>query len=366
MSNDTKTLSSFNKNDNVKTTLLRQCLSLTTSITTQTISLVTSRASSSSANVSVMNSNNTICMLNLQNNTSVIENNDNCKTKDACAQTNDVTGVDVSNDFDFDLTDNIPPANDFANLFSTAAPLIVEPTLITLESLLNAKDFQTEQKEILVSIKNHTTLPNNSATESTVNNDNDQVADNAPVEVLLSTETDITLSQTNNRQTEIHTNLSDLRNLFFRVKIDSNQLSSMNQEDNSTDNSNYFDRRNVYNFEKYDPIIDITGPTIKKHIEELMIEDNKDDDDNASQKSSDSVSTLKQLTPLEKINKLKTCFKEVSLPDNVLLGLRISEIASHHRITSVDDCVTYLCNAALKVFEFFYQTKCLMIFFKKK
>ena len=139
----------------------------------------------------------------------------------------------------------------------------------------------------------------------------------------------------------------------------------MNQEDNSTDNSNYFDRRNVYNFEKYDPIIDITGPTIKKHIEELMIEDNKDDDDNASQKSSDSVSTLKQLTPLEKINKLKTCFKEVSLPDNVLLGLRISEIASHHRITSVDDCVIYLCNAALKVFEFFYQTKCLMIFFKK-
>lgn len=270
-------------------------------------------------------------------------------TKECCVQTDDSVGESLNCDYNSNEIHSDP--NDFDNLFSTKHPLIVEPTLITLESLLNAKDFQTSRKEVLVSIKNHPTLPVKPPppTESVKESEDSDT----PVEILLSTETDLTVSS-NNQQSEIHTNLNDLRNLFFRFKIEPKKqlppADTISQDDYSNDS--YYMRRNVYNFEKYDPIVDISGPTVKRPIEDLIVEETKDEDDNVSQKSFDSLSS-KPMTPLEKIDKLKTCFQEVSLPDNVRLGLRISDIALNHRITSVDDCVTYLCNASLKVKIFF-------------
>ncbi|XP_075676356.1 uncharacterized protein LOC142645061 [Dermatophagoides pteronyssinus] len=133
-------------------------------------------------------------------------------------------------------------------------------------------------------------------------------------------------------------------------KSNHSKLESLNQIQN-------VNKTTIHSFEVFDPIMDATLDDQQQQQHLIKNYDSNDDDDDNNVHSvndDDNVNTFDQLvkgmSSEEKMDKLKTCYHEVALPDNVRLGLRISQFASLQGFNVIDRKVTQLCNVALKNF----------------
>ena len=137
-------------------------------------------------------------------------------------------------------------------------------------------------------------------------------------------------------------------------KSNHSKVESLNQFQN-------VNKTTIHSFEVFDPIMNATlDDQQQQHLIKNYDSNDDDDDDNNvhSVNDDDNVNTFDQLvkgmSSEEKMDKFKTCYQEVALPDNVRLGLRISQFASLQGFNVIDRKVTQLCNVAFKVSIFLY------------
>ena len=153
------------------------------------------------------------------------------------------------------------------------------------------------------------------------------------------------------------------------VRLKSNQTATarsdeLNSEPDLSDNNNVYsysangyldplETRTAKSFEKYDPI---TKNYANRHrgfiakFDERYADTSDQNDFDQSEIDIEGSHVIPIRTLRQKdVFKLKNCFLDVAIPDNVRLGLRISQIASHD-VSSLDSRVVLLCNIALKVY----------------
>ncbi|OTF71441.1 hypothetical protein BLA29_003596 [Euroglyphus maynei] len=105
----------------------------------------------------------------------------------------------------------------------------------------------------------------------------------------------------------------------------------------------------IQSFEVFDPMMNATLDDDQHHLIKNYDSENETlmNNNNGDENTFDQL--VKGMSSEEKMNKLKTCYQEVALPDNVRLGLRISQFASLQGFNVVDRKITQLCNVALKI-----------------
>ena len=158
---------------------------------------------------------------------------------------------------------------------------------------------------------------------------------------------------------------SDNNNYYYYEWNDPSTLSCKSHHQQSKVESlnhhNQIANKTMHSFEIFDPMMDQTlddqqqnHHLIKNYDSNNDVDDDDDDvenvqsmNNNGDQNTYDQL--LKGMSCEEKMNKLKTCYQEIALPDNVRLGLRISQLATLRGFKAVDRKVTQLCNVALKV-----------------